>query len=88
MADKEQQGTLFDTGNAWDEAWQGMPEFVQEDLTSIKSVLVHFETREDMDAFAVLVGQRLTMDTRSIWFPEAEIGRYANKRFIDSESVP
>ncbi len=37
----------------------------------------------DLLAFADLVGQKLTPDTRSIWFPTAEIGRMMNKRFAD-----
>lgn len=64
------------------EEWEGMPEFVQEDLAPWKSVIVHFENRADMDAFAALIGQRLTEKTQSVWYPEAEIGRYINKRYV------
>lgn len=74
-------------GEWYDEYWKGMPEFVQKDLTPLKSIYVHFETIEDMEAFAKLVGQKLTLNTRSIWYPEAEIGRYADKLFVD-ESDP
>jgi hypothetical protein len=79
----DKQVSLFDKGEWWQEFWKGMPEFVQEDLTPVKTIYVHFETREDMEAFAKLVDQPLTMNTRSIWYPEAEIGRIANKRYID-----
>jgi hypothetical protein len=85
--ESDDQPSLFDLGNPWDEHWQGMPEFVQPDVSPIKSILVHFETRADLDAFSALIGQRVLMTTRSIWFPEAEIGRYTNKRFIDSDCV-
>ena len=60
-----------------------MPEFVQKDLEPFKQVIVNFETREDMEAFAAFIGQKITVNTRSIWYPEAEIGRYANKRYTD-----
>lgn len=60
-----------------------MPEFVQNDLTPVKTIYVHFETLQDMAAFAVLVDQPITTNTRSIWYPEAEIGRFADKRYID-----
>lgn len=85
MADKEQlQPALFDKGNWYDEHWKGMPEYVSKDLTPLKTIYVHFEKREDMQAFAKLVGQTITMNTQSIWYPEAEIGRIANKRYIDA----
>ena len=79
------QPALFVKGEWWQEHWKGMPEFVQEDLAPIKTIYVHFETKEDYDAFAKLVGQTLTMNTRSIWYPEAEIGRTFNKRYVDAE---
>jgi hypothetical protein len=78
------QPALFEKGEWWDNYWKGMPEFVQEDLAPVKTIYVHFETKEDYQAFAALVGQSLTMNTRSIWYPEAEIGRTFNKRYIDA----
>ncbi len=50
--------------------WQGMPEFEHQDLTAIQSVHVHFKTREDVAAFAGLIGQGVTEKTKSIWYPE------------------
>lgn len=82
------QPVLFDKGEWWENHWQGMPEFVQEDLAPVKTIYVHFETREDYLAFQKLVGQTLTMNTRSIWYPEAEIGRTFNKRYVDQPPPP
>ena len=86
-ADIGEQGLLFDTDEflAWKEHWQGMPEYIHEDLTPWKSVIVHFESREDMVAFSALIEQTLTEKTQSVWFPKAEIGRYMDKRY---RSVP
>jgi hypothetical protein len=78
------QPALFEKGEWWEDYWKGMPEFIQEDLAPVKTIYVHFETKEDYQAFAALVGQSLTMNTRSIWYPEAEIGRTFNKRYIDA----
>ena len=75
---------LFGDEEHWEEAWRGMPEFVQNDLAPFKTVYVHFENVEDMRAFATLIGQTLTMQTRSVWYPAAEIGRIANKRYVDA----
>jgi len=83
---KVKQGSLFGLGEWWEKDWQGMPEFIQKDQGPFKSLIINFECREDMDAFAVLVGQRLTFKTQSIWYPEAKIRRYSNKRYIDEEN--
>ena len=80
MKDKPQLA-LFDNPPAWTENWQGMPEFQQKDLTPWQTISVHFRNYEDRRAFQELVGQTITERTRSIWFPKAEIGRYANKAF-------
>ena len=74
---------MFEMEEAWKQEWHGMPEFRQEDLTPWKSVIVHFSSPGDMAAFAELIGQKLTPNTRSVWHPAAEIGHYANKRYID-----
>lgn len=65
--------------------WQGMPEFDQQDKTSFKSLIVHFKTQEDVDAFAKLVEQKLTPKTRSIWFPQAEIETCMDKAYVDDD---
>ena len=72
-------------GDAVDPAqeWQGMPEFEQEDKTGYQSIHVHFKTKEDVEKFAALIGQKLTHSTRSIWYPFIEIETYADKRYAD-----
>jgi hypothetical protein len=49
--------------------WKGMPEFEQEEIEAYKTIKVHFTTRDDYEAFARLVEQSLTEQTRSIWYP-------------------
>ena len=39
--------------------WKDMPEFIHENLTSFKSIIVHFENSEDMREFSELIGQNL-----------------------------
>jgi hypothetical protein len=63
--------------------WQGMPEYRQENKDAFQSIHIHFKTQEDRDAFAVLIEQKITDSTRSIWFPQIEIERYADKRWVD-----
>ena len=50
--------------------WQGMPEFEQEAYQEYKQLLIRFDTKEDYQVFAQLIGQNLTEQTKSIWYPE------------------
>ena len=72
-------GEIVDPENQW----KGMPECENEDQTSWKSIRVHFASAADLEAFGKIVGQVVGESTRSIWYPAAEIGRYADKRYSD-----
>ena len=80
-----EQPPLFELHDWWEPYWQNMPEFDQRDLSAFCSFTVNFACEADLQEFAELVGQKLTPKTRSIWHPSAEIGRYANKRYIRHE---
>ena len=67
----------------WEAKWKGMPSFAQKNLAPWFTLPVHFENRQDLEAFSKLVGHQVGLNTRSIWFPEAEIGRMVDKRFVD-----
>lgn len=56
----------------WQVEWQGMPEFVQNKEEPFAMVRVRFETKEDLEDFANLIGQKLTPKTKSIWHPEKQ----------------
>ena len=60
---------LGDEAFDWQKEWQGMPEFVQDDMKAISSVVVNFLTVEDMNAFSELIGKRITFTTKSVLFP-------------------
>jgi ParB-like chromosome segregation protein Spo0J len=64
-----------------DQEWKDMPEFTQEDKTAFRSIPVHFKDQAAVDAFAALIGQKITDKTRFVWFPEIEIETYADKRY-------
>ena len=66
----------------WKDEWQDMPEFEMEDLSSFRKIIVHFRNQEDIDKFAELIGQKITK-APSIWYPEWEKRRYADKRYVD-----
>jgi hypothetical protein len=65
----QQAGTGIIDAN---ELWKGMPEFEQDDLGAWKSIKVHFANEQDYHAFARLMGQALTPQTKYIWYPFKE----------------
>jgi hypothetical protein len=77
----EEQLPLFDSPPSWADIWKAMPEYRQQDLTPWQTVYVHFRNEADRQAFADLIGQKVTDRTKFVWYPPAEIGRYADKRF-------
>ena len=82
------QQSLFAKGEWWEDDWQGMPDFKQDDLSPIKQIIVSFATWDDMHKFAELVRQTVTPDTQSIWYPKAEIETYSDKRYKDEPDIP
>jgi len=71
---------LFNDEFDYDKEWDGMPEFIAEDLKSIASVTINFLTVDDMNAFSKLIGRRITFQTKSILFP---IKESVKKVYID-----
>jgi hypothetical protein len=67
----------------WQSQWTGMPEFEQDDHRPFKSIVVHLDNQEDVDRFAVLVGQKITPRTRYIWYPFKEKNCYVNKSYVE-----
>jgi hypothetical protein len=86
----ENQLTLFDLDPEWKDRWEGMPEYIQEDLSPLETIYVHFATIKDKKDFEKLVGQKIHRSAGgpgTIWFPKAEIGRYGNKRYKTKEVI-
>jgi hypothetical protein len=54
----------------WKKEWVGMPEFVQEKQEPYSQIIVRFNSEEDLQDFAKLIGQKLTNKTKSIWHPK------------------
>jgi len=69
----------------YEEMWQGMPEYNNEDKTSFRHITVHFRNHEDAFDFGKLIGQKITESTRSLWHPKIDIETYADKVYT-SES--
>jgi DNA (cytosine-5)-methyltransferase 1 len=78
------QPTLFDDVEWWQQHWAGMPKFEQQDLAPWKSIMVHFESPGDFSKFQETIGQKLNETTKMCWYPQAEIGRFADKRWVEA----
>ena len=65
----KKQINLFDIKKTWQEHWEGMPEFIQEKKEPFSKITIRFETEDDLNDFAKLIGQKLTPKTKSIWHP-------------------
>jgi hypothetical protein len=63
--------------------WKDMPEFVQEKQEPFAKIIVRFDSQEALDEFALLIGQKLTKKTKSIWHPQLIRGLNADKRYVD-----
>jgi ParB-like chromosome segregation protein Spo0J len=66
--------------------WEGMPEFQQNSKVAYQTIAVHLKDAEAATAFARLIGQPITQKTRFIWYPQAEIERYVDKRYTTAEA--
>ena len=60
---------FFEIKKEWEKEWVGMPEFIQEDKKPFQQITIHFETPEDVQKFAQVIGRKLTTKTKYIWFP-------------------
>jgi hypothetical protein len=71
---------------AWKREWHDMPEYDVRDLSPKYQIIVSFACAADLEDFGTIIGHKIAASSgrqkQSIWFPEAEIGRIANKRYI------
>ena len=77
-----ENGKVVKKKNDWKKEWEDMPEFEMDDLSSFRKIVIHFRNQEDIDKFAELIGQKITK-APSLWYPEWEKRRYADKRYVD-----
>jgi hypothetical protein len=68
----------------WQDEWQGMPEFIQDDLSPYRSISVHFRNEADIADFTEKLGQSVTDRTKSMWHPELERNNYQDDRYTDA----
>lgn len=69
------------------EHWQDMPEFVQEKKEPYAKIIFRFESEEDLQDFAKLIGQKLTQKTKSAWHPQLVRGKESHLKYVDESEL-
>ena len=85
IREMKQNNFFGEEPKAWEDHWQDMPEFVQEKKEPFACINVRFDTEEDLQEFAKIIGQKLTPKTKSIWHPfKSHWGaEHTKKRWVD-----
>jgi hypothetical protein len=83
MKDESKNQSLFDDSPLWKQHWVGMPEFIMEDHSPRKSLIIHFRCEEDVLKFSKLIDQSINPKQKSIWYPRAENRKIADKVYVD-----
>lgn len=63
--------------------WKDMPEFIQERQEPYAQMIIRFRNQQDLDEFSEMIGQKLTVRTKSIWHPLLVRGIHSNKAYKD-----
>ena len=63
--------------------WLGMPEYNSNDLSGI-TIKVHFKDETAMNEFSKLIGQKITLKTKFVWFPFKEREELIGLKYIES----
>jgi len=63
--------------------WKGMPEFVQDKQEPYAQMIIRFRNQQDLDEFSEMIGQKLTVKTKSLWHPLLVRGIHSNKAYKD-----
>jgi hypothetical protein len=81
VLDETPQGALFDLEPKWKDHWQGMPGWDHKNISPWRTINVHFRNLEDYQAFAKLIGTTLGPNTKSTWYPKADIAHARDRAF-------
>ena len=66
-----------------DAEWVGMPEYDNNDMTAYKTLKLHFRNQKDIMLFAKLLNQKITSDTRSLWYPELKKESFTDMDYVE-----
>jgi hypothetical protein len=61
-----------------------MPEFIQDDLTAYRTVIIHFVNEKAVRKFEKLLNIELPEKQKYYWYPKMKIEKYADKLYEDT----
>lgn len=67
----------------WKKYWHGMPEFIQEENSTYRTIHMKFRRESDYKAFAKSIGQELSDKTKAIWHPKLDIAANKLLRWVE-----
>ena len=81
--DNESQEILFDVPPHWEDQWNGMPEYKMGNTEPAQKITISFKSFDDVKEFGRLIGQRVTPQTDSLWFPKQDWIPPKTMRYVD-----
>lgn len=66
--------------------WSAMPDFNPKSSDAFCSVRFEFDSQEDVDTFAKVIGQEISDGTKSLWHPRLVSDDYSGIRYISDRS--
>lgn len=79
--------TLFDDfedlEDKYELEWQGMPEFNMKPEVPILTIKLSFKTKDDIEKFSELIGQKVRFNMENYWFPKLNRNAFSDKKYID-----
>lgn len=69
----------------WEEHWQDMPEYEQEENGPWKTINVHFRNKEDFEEFGDIIKQHMSEKTKTIWHPKLHVTKNSLLRWVEED---
>lgn len=63
--------------------WVAMPEYSHSNQTGCRSLIMHFETEDDVKAFAEYMSQKITPLTKSMWYPKLKTKSVLDRKYVN-----
>jgi hypothetical protein len=80
---KQQQKLFDDIEDIYQSEWKGMPEFNMTPEVPILTIKLNFKTKEDIENFSELIGQKITFNTENYWYPKLNRKAFSEKKYHD-----
>lgn len=76
---------IDDVNAKWREHWVNMPEYIQEDNPTHRTITMKFRSKEDYDDFAKRIDQKITDKSKAIWHPALSVVANRYMRWVQDE---